>query len=91
MKEHGRPLRRLLWSFRSGIVGEWDIFILHLSHEYDYDLDPERQESLVPALSQYQQDHFLEEYYSRFGPLDHFVRKTERNRTTYPKTDARNS
>ena len=49
-------------------------FILHLSHEYDYALDPKRRESLEPALSRDSQDHFLEEYYSLFGPLDHFVR-----------------
>jgi hypothetical protein len=48
--------------------------ILDLSHEYDYELDPERRESLEPALSRNSQDHFLDEYYSLFGPLDHFVR-----------------
>jgi hypothetical protein len=66
-------------------------FILDLSHEYDYDLDPERHESLEPALSRYQQGHFLDEYYSLFGPLAHFVRKEEQNRTMYPKTAERSS
>ncbi len=55
-------------------------FILHLSHEYDYELDPKRRESLEPALSRDEQDHFLDEYYSLFGPLHHFVRsRTELN------------
>ena len=49
-------------------------FILDLTHEYDYELDPERREALVPALSRYERDRFLDECYSLFGPLDHFVR-----------------
>ena len=51
--------------------------ILHLSHEYDYELDPERREALVPGLSRFEPDRFLNEYYSLFGPLDHFVRRNE--------------
>ena len=56
-------------------------FILDLTHEYDYELDPERREALVPALSRYERDHFLDEYYSLFGPLDHFVRRKAQNQT----------
>jgi hypothetical protein len=52
-------------------------FILHLSHEYDYELDPEHRESLEPALSRNKQDQFLDRYYSLFRPLDHFVREKE--------------
>src|SRR5437899_7100109 len=37
-------------------------FILHLEHEYDYELDHQRREALVPALSRYEQDHFLDEF-----------------------------
>ena len=49
-------------------------FILDLSHEYDYELEPEQREALVPALSRNERDRFLDECYSSFGPLDHFVR-----------------
>jgi hypothetical protein len=49
-------------------------FILELTHEYDYELDLERREALVPALSRYERDRFLDESHSLFGPLDHFVR-----------------
>ena len=52
-------------------------FILHLSHEYDYELDPERREALVPTLSRNMRDHFLDKYYSLFSPLDHFVLRKE--------------
>jgi hypothetical protein len=46
-------------------------FILDLTHEYDYELDPERREALVPALSRNERDHFLGACYSLFGSLDH--------------------
>jgi hypothetical protein len=35
-------------------------FILDLTHEYNYELDPERREALVPALSRNERDHFLD-------------------------------
>jgi hypothetical protein len=56
-------------------------FILDLSHENDYELDPERREALVPTLSRYERDRFLDECYSLFGPLDHFVRRKAQNKT----------
>ena len=56
-------------------------FILDLTHEYDYELDRERCEALVPALSRYERDRFLDECYSLFGPLDHFVRRKAQNKT----------
>jgi hypothetical protein len=55
-------------------------FILDLTHEYDYELDLEGREALVPALSRYERDRFLDECYSLFGPLDHFVRRKEQNK-----------
>jgi hypothetical protein len=55
-------------------------FILDLTHEYDYELDAERREALVPALSRHERDSFLDEYYSLFGPLDHFVRRKTQNK-----------
>ena len=55
-------------------------FSLDLTHEYDYELDPERREALVPALSRNEQDHFLDAWYALFGPLDHFVRTKAENK-----------
>lgn len=55
-------------------------FILHLDHEYGNVLDSMQREALVPAISRYERDHFLDAYYSLFGPLDHFVRTTTGNR-----------
>jgi hypothetical protein len=39
-------------------------FILDLTHEYNYELDPERREALVPALSRNERDRFLDACYS---------------------------
>ncbi len=50
-------------------------FILDLTHEYEYELDEFKRESLVPALSRYEEDDFLDAYYELFGPLNHFIRK----------------
>src|SRR5215472_13487378 len=55
-------------------------FTLHLDHEYDYLLDQQRREALVPAISRYERDSFLDVFYSLFGPLDHFVRSTVRDK-----------
>ena len=55
-------------------------FILHLDHEYDYVLDSEQRKSLEAAISRYERDRFLDEYYSLFGPLDHFVRREAQNK-----------
>ena len=59
--------------FRVDLWEESKGFILHLDHEYGYVLDPEQREALVPAISRYERDRFLDAYYSLFGPLDHFV------------------
>jgi hypothetical protein len=56
-------------------------FTLDLSHHYNYELDLEQREALVPALSRFERDRFLDECYSLFGPLDHFVRRKAQNRT----------
>ena len=66
--------------FRVDLWEESKGFILHLDHEYGYVLDPEQREALVPAISRYERDRFLDAYYSLFGPLDHFVRTTARNK-----------
>lgn len=58
--------------------GKW--FTLHLTHQYDYVLDREQREALVPAISRNERDHFLDSFYLLFGPLDHFVRRQARNK-----------
>jgi hypothetical protein len=63
-------------------------FILDLTHEYHYALDPERREALVPALSRFERDHFLDQCYWLFGPLDHFVRRKAQNKTLQARAAA---
>ena len=55
-------------------------FILDLTHHYNYELDLEGREALVPAVSRFERDRFLDECYSLFGPLDHFVRRKAQNK-----------
>ena len=50
-------------------------FILDLTHEYDYELDRERREALVPALSRYERDRCLDECYSLSARRHYFVRR----------------
>jgi hypothetical protein len=57
-----------LWEPRKG-------FSLHLDHEDHYELDDYRREALVPSISRYEEDRFLDEYSPLFGPLQHFVRE----------------
>ena len=54
-------------------------FVLDLSHEYEYELDEERREALVPAIVRYADDHFLDVFCPLFGPLGHFVRAETQN------------
>ena len=66
--------------FRVDLWEEGKGFTLHLDHEFDYVLDSEQRESLEAAISRYERDRFLDEYYSLFGPLDHFVRREAQNK-----------
>ena len=66
--------------FRVDLWEEGKGFTLHLDHEYDYVLDSQQREALVPSISRYERDRFLDAYYSLFGPLDHFVRNAEQMR-----------
>ena len=51
--------------------GEFDVelwkrekgFTLHLAYEYEYELDELRSESLVPSISRYSEDEFLDDFY----------------------------
>jgi hypothetical protein len=68
-------------------------FILDLTHEYDYELDPERREALVPALSRNERDHFLDACYSLFGGWRSIISPTSKivvNRTLPSQTGAAN-
>lgn len=49
-------------------------FTLHLNFEPAYALDAHRRDALVPALSRYEEDGFLEQYYGFFHPLEHYTR-----------------
>ncbi len=61
------------------IVDLWEDgkgFELHLNLEYRYILDTLQRDSLVPALSRYERDSFLDEYYHFFEPLRHYIKKS---------------
>ena len=73
-------------SFEVDLWEEGKGFILDLSHHYNYELDLEEREALEPALSRFERDHFLDGYYSLFGPLDHFVRTKVQNKTIKART-----
>ena len=60
-----------LWTKEKG-------FMLGLTHEHRYELDESNRESLVPAISRYEEDDFLDEYYKLFGPLQHFTKNEGR-------------
>jgi hypothetical protein len=56
-----------LWKPGSG-------YCFHLHHEYDLVIDSKRQEALAPGISRYEDDAFLDDYYSVIGPLIYYVR-----------------
>lgn len=62
-----------------GLVDElWEVgngYQLHLSFEPGYILDEFQCDSIVPALSRYEKDDFLNEYYHFFEPLKHYFKK----------------
>ena len=51
-------------------------FTLHLNFELGYELDKDRRDSLIVALSRNMEDDFLDEYYSLFEPLEHYTKTT---------------
>ena len=53
-------------------------FSLILTYEYGYELDQFKRDALVPALSRYEDDHFLDAYYALFGSLSHYTREGSR-------------
>ena len=50
-------------------------FSLHLTYEHAYELDKARRDSLVPALSRYEEDSYLDQYYQLFEPLKLYTKK----------------
>ena len=49
-------------------------FTLHLIFEAQYEPDYNKQDVLVPGLSRYTEDDFLDQYYYLFEPLKHYTR-----------------
>jgi hypothetical protein len=59
------------------IVELWDEgkgFELHLSFESGYVLDIQHRDSLVPGISRFEEDDFLDKYYHYFEPLKHYLK-----------------
>ena len=67
--EYGPELVVELWEDGAG-------FTLHLNFEAAYMLDDAGRDALVPALSRYEEDEFLDQYYRCFGALTHYTRRT---------------
>lgn len=51
-------------------------FALHLLFEAAYVLDEAGRDALVPGLSRYEDDEFLNQYYRYFEPLTHYWMST---------------
>lgn len=51
-------------------------FELNLLHELDYIIDDKNRESLVPGLTRFVEDDFLDQYYKLFGLQEHYCRAT---------------
>jgi len=49
-------------------------FSLHLTYEHAYELDKGCRDSLVPSLSRYEGDSYLDQYYRLFEPLKHYTK-----------------
>ena len=49
-------------------------FELHLTFEFGYMLDIQHHDSLVPGISRFEKDDFLDEYYHYFEPLNHYLK-----------------
>jgi len=68
LRDFGATLEVDLWEKGRG-------FSLHLTYEYTYELDKDRRDSLVPALSRHEEDAFLDQHYHLFQPLKHYTRR----------------
>lgn len=63
-------------------------FKLDLQYEEQYDLDELKRDALVPALTRYEADNFLDQYYELFGHLKPFARKGD-ERQAHSRTKLR--
>ncbi len=52
-------------------------FNLDLTYLDDFVLKKQKIEELVPAISRYEKDHFLDKYYKIFGNLKNFQKNTQ--------------
>ena len=68
LTEYGDTLQVELWEKEKG-------FRLDLTYEYAYELDKDWRDALVPALSRYEKDAFLDQYYHLFEPLEHYTER----------------
>jgi hypothetical protein len=60
--------------FRIDLWEEGKGFKFDIHHEEKYDLDELQRESLVPSITRYEEDNYLDKYYELFGKLNHFTR-----------------
>jgi hypothetical protein len=49
------------------------------NYQYSYDLDKDRRNLLVPAVSRFESDDFLDQYFQLFGHLGYFIRSEHPN------------
>ncbi len=74
--EEGPGLVVELWEDGKG-------FQLDLNFEPGYILDELQRDSIVPGLSRYEKDVFLDEYYHFFEPLKHYIKKDSEQSTLH--------
>lgn len=58
--------------FRINLWEKGKGFEFDIHREGEYDLDNFKRESLIPAITRYEEDNFLDKYYELFGKLNHF-------------------
>ena len=60
--------------FRIDLWKEGKGFNFDILHEENYVLDDFQREPLVPLITRYEEDNYLDKYYELFGNLKHFNR-----------------
>jgi len=59
------------------IIELWETgkgFELDLSYLNDFALNHQNEETLIPAITRYEKDHFLDKHYKLFGNLKNFTK-----------------
>lgn len=59
--------------FKIDLWEEGKGFEIDIHHEEEYELDEFKRESLIPAITRYEEDNYLDKYYKLFGKLNHFI------------------